>query len=227
MNHNTIRPRFFPNTTVPSTHISRERSARIFSSDFSSTERINRSWSSRSGSGSLDGKKFTLMKKYLDLIRSGQKTVEGRINSGAFKCARIGDRITFYCRSSAPVQCLITDVNTYPSFKEMLVKEGLKACLPDVTDLSKGIEIYEKIPGYKERASQHGVIALKVSLEVPNEQPNQKEQKRIFEISPSSNESSRKRAREQERSEPKRKKRRDESTILSHSSKASVINLKS
>lgn len=106
---------------------------------------------------------FPIMKKYFDYIRSGRKTVEGRINSGMFLRIKQGEHIIFFNQSDK-VTCLVTKINSYDSFAEMLTKEGVTSCLPDVTSLGAGIQIYEKIPGYKEKAAQYGVLAIHIKL---------------------------------------------------------------
>eukprot|EP01059_Diplonema_ambulator_P018259 TRINITY_DN304_c4_g1_i1.p2 TRINITY_DN304_c4_g1~~TRINITY_DN304_c4_g1_i1.p2 ORF type:complete len:195 (+),score=69.66 TRINITY_DN304_c4_g1_i1:50-634(+) len=114
---------------------------------------------------------LTLKKKYIHQIkhktRDGlQKTVEGRINSGIVLRYRKGDRIRFFYQAnqSDDVTCLITDIKKYASFKEMLEAEGVQKCLTDVRSLAEGVRIYDSIPSYPQRAAQHGVVAIHLSV---------------------------------------------------------------
>lgn len=109
---------------------------------------------------------FTLMKKYLHLLRSGRKTVEGRINSGRFRAIRAGDTIRFFY-NACPTDDVIVEVvgiRGYRSFEEMLSADGLEACLPGCRSLAEGVAIYDAIPGFRERAARSGVVGLHVRV---------------------------------------------------------------
>jgi len=103
----------------------------------------------------------TLKNPYVGQIRSGAKTIEGRINSGMFRPVKKGDSIRFFNQSS-DVTCLVSRVSRYPSFKAMLEKEGYKKCLPAARSLEQAVGEYDRIPSYPERARKNGVLALEL-----------------------------------------------------------------
>lgn len=105
----------------------------------------------------------TLRQPYLSLIKSGRKTVEGRIASGMFKSVAVGSKIRFFNQGDQVI-CTVTGVATYASFEEMLKKEGVERCLPGST-IEAGIRIYNSLPGYSERAKQHGVVAIRLNVD--------------------------------------------------------------
>lgn len=100
---------------------------------------------------------------YLRPIIDGRKTIEGRINNGPFKKLQEGHFIRFHCQNTE-AYCQVTKVNRYSSFAEMLQKEGVKPCLPDVPSLQEGIRIYDNIPGYADKARQFGVLAIHIRV---------------------------------------------------------------
>ncbi len=104
-----------------------------------------------------------LKQQYLAQIASGQKTVEGRINTGVFKKFNAGDTVSFYSGSSK-VSCQITKIETFNSFKAMLETCGVQKCLADVRSLETAVQIYDNIPGYREKASKFGVLAIHIAL---------------------------------------------------------------
>ncbi|GIL79909.1 hypothetical protein Vretimale_12533 [Volvox reticuliferus] len=112
----------------------------------------------------------TLMPLYLELIRSGAKTVEGRIRAGKWTDVIPGDIFRFVSTqtsargSTASVTCCATSVRCYDSFRAMLEREGLDACLPGVISLEDGVEVYRSIPGYREREAVEGVVAVGLKL---------------------------------------------------------------
>lgn len=107
--------------------------------------------------------KLHIQKKYFDYIKSGLKTVEGRIASKSLKAVNAGDTILFEC-SDLLVSCRVIQKYIYRSFEEMLNDQGLQNCLPSVTDVAVGIEIYRSFPNYRELETKNGVIAFKIEL---------------------------------------------------------------
>lgn len=103
-----------------------------------------------------------LKNEYLQLIQQGLKTIEGRIRSGMFLKMKAGDSIRFF-NQRAEVTCTIRRITTYETFAKMLQTEGVQKCLPNVATIQKAISIYDSIPGYKEKASHYGVLAIEIA----------------------------------------------------------------
>ncbi len=109
---------------------------------------------------------ITLKKVYIEQIRRGVKTVEGRINSGMFKNIKEGRLVRFFYLSNQAddVVCRVTKIAAYKSFKEMLEKEGFKKCVNEAASLERAVQIYDGIPNYKEKAAIHGVLGFHLQL---------------------------------------------------------------
>ncbi|HUD00913.1 MAG TPA: hypothetical protein VMR37_01165, partial [Rhabdochlamydiaceae bacterium] len=58
------------------------------------------------------------------------------------------------------VDVKITFLRTFPTFREMLKKEGLENCLPGMADLEEGVAVYHHFPRYREREKELGVLAI-------------------------------------------------------------------
>lgn len=109
----------------------------------------------------------TLRKLYLDMIKLGIKTIEGRIDAGMFRFTnlKIGQSIRFFYTNPSgrdEVTCEITDIKRYASFAEMLRNEGYKPCVPNAKSMDDAVNIYNNIPGYAARAAQSGVLAIHI-----------------------------------------------------------------
>lgn len=104
----------------------------------------------------------TLKQPYVTQIKTGHKTVEGRINSGMFRNVRAGANIRFFNHQAA-VDCTVQSVMRYNSFRQMLEAVGFQACIPSARTLEEAVRIYDNIPGYAEKAAQHGVLAIRVA----------------------------------------------------------------
>ena len=105
----------------------------------------------------------TLGKQYIQQIRSGAKTYEGRIHSGPFRNYRIGDKVTWFAGQDS-VTTEITDLKVFKTFEEMLTTVGFKKMLPLVPSFELAAQAYHSIPSYTDRAKQSGVIALGLRL---------------------------------------------------------------
>ena len=111
-------------------------------------------------------KECTLKKQYIHMIQNGKKTVEGRINSGMFKGYKKGDLVRFFYQQNPQddVTCKIEDAVPYKSFEEMLRAEGVGCCIPGIYNVSEGVRAYHQIPGYEQKAKQHGVVAFRLKV---------------------------------------------------------------
>jgi len=117
----------------------------------------------RQGEREKKPKQCTLKKQYIHMIQDGRKTVEGRINSGMFRGYKKDDLVRFFCQQ-ADVTCKIEDAIPYKSFEEMLEAEGVGSCIPGIHKVSDGVRAYHQIPGYEQKAKQHGVVAFRLRV---------------------------------------------------------------
>lgn len=101
---------------------------------------------------------------YLRHIRSGKKTVEGRVSDWRLNSARAGQHLKLECGKES-VFVRIVEVLKFASFAEMLEKVGLEACLPGCSSIADGEKIYHGFPGYEDRARTNGVVAFRVEVE--------------------------------------------------------------
>jgi len=108
--------------------------------------------------------RIPLKRQYLELIRRGLKTKEGRIDTGPFKALRVGDAVSFFSGSLC-VACRIEEIKAYPTFKEMLQDGGVEAFLPNYHNLEDAVALYHSLPGYKEKERRFGTLALTLRLE--------------------------------------------------------------
>ncbi len=101
---------------------------------------------------------------WFSLIKTGLKTVEGRLNKGDFAQMKKGDEIVFSNDSFGYNRyCKVRIVNTkrYRTFHEYLSTEGLNKCLPGVDTINEGENIYHKYYS-PEDAQRFGILAITV-----------------------------------------------------------------
>jgi len=107
--------------------------------------------------GRLQGKQhhLPLQRQYENMIRRGQKTVEGRLNKGVAARIKAGDTLMLGSTS-----CLVKGVYRYPCFGDMLWECGLERVLPGCPSIEAGIQVYHGFPGYRAGEAAHGVVAF-------------------------------------------------------------------
>ena len=111
--------------------------------------------------------KLLVQQHYFDAIKSGQKTVEGRLNKPRYNDLVIGMQLQFEGLDKEVVTCVITGITRYSDFASMLVSEGVESMLPGVTSLQEGVALYESFPVYKEGVQRVGALAIKFRLIEP------------------------------------------------------------
>lgn len=109
-----------------------------------------------------------LQRQYLAAIRDGRKTVEGRVRTSKYAAVRPGDVLLLIANEDERETLAVTvlAVRPYDSFEAMLRSEGVGACLPGVSDVAAGVEIYRSFPRYAEGEGEHGVVAFAVEAPV-------------------------------------------------------------
>jgi len=101
------------------------------------------------------------------MVQSGRKTVEGRLNKPELHSLKVGERIRFQ-REKQPqnfVNVKVIYLRTYPTFREMLDREGLHSCFPDVKSLEEGVRLYHSFPSYYEKEKFYGALAIGIQLD--------------------------------------------------------------
>ncbi len=110
-------------------------------------------------------KECTLKKIYIDAIRSGKKTIEGRLNKPHFKNLNVqkGETLLLHPQNfSQGVLCRVDNVFSYKDFGEMLRKHHFQQCVPEKKTPTEAWEAYRKIYPVKDQ-EKYGVLAWQVS----------------------------------------------------------------
>jgi ASC-1-like (ASCH) protein len=105
---------------------------------------------------------FTIKQPWFDLINSGKKTVEGRLNRGAFSRIRVGDQIT-WVHKNLKCRTTVQSIHHYPSFKQMIEEEGIQNILPNIDSVDQGVDLYHQY--YSPKDESNGVVAIGLSVQ--------------------------------------------------------------
>ncbi len=106
---------------------------------------------------------LSLRQQYFDAIKSGLKTVEGRLNSPKFKDLKPGMNISFTSvNTNETIVYTVEAMNVYANFTDMLQGESVDKMLPGITSLDEGVALYESFPGYKDEVKKVGALAIRI-----------------------------------------------------------------
>ena len=101
---------------------------------------------------------INMQEPYHSFVINGKKTVEGRLNKGKFASIKIGDILIL---KPEKMQFEVIEKNIYPSFKDMIIKEGISNVIPDKNNIKEAMNVYYKFYTIKQE-KEHGVLAIKI-----------------------------------------------------------------
>ena len=95
-------------------------------------------------------------------IKSGEKTIEGRLNKGSFQELTEGD-VVHWKNVDKIIKTQIISVHHHNDFEKMLIRHRLFNVLPGVRTYKGGVEVYRKFFSPSD-VKKYGVLAIKIKL---------------------------------------------------------------
>jgi len=116
-----------------------------------------------------------LIDPYYDLVRTGKKIYEVRINDEKRQKFQIGDFINIQYREKYDNNSIkpdyivqVTEKNLFNTFREAITDSGIESVLPNAYNLEEGIRLYETLAHRdgtcQEAALKYGVVRFKFKL---------------------------------------------------------------
>ena len=102
---------------------------------------------------------FNVQEPYLSFIKSGKKTVEGRLNKGKFASLDIGDIL--FLSGTSSIEFEVINKREYKTFEEMIVAEGIERVIPDKKDIKSATDVYYTFYT-PEQEKEYGVLAVEI-----------------------------------------------------------------
>lgn len=103
---------------------------------------------------------------WFEYIKTGEKTVEGRLCKSKFNTLQPGTSLSIYLQSHDKQDVVSVDVKRvtrYPSFAALLEKEGIKRVLPYYPNVHTGVEAYREFYS-REDEEKYGVMAIEFTV---------------------------------------------------------------
>jgi len=101
---------------------------------------------------------------WLNYVLSGRKVVEGRLYDDKRREISVGDCIILRNNDdSRECYVYVKYMHIYPSFKDMLLSEGVNRVLPSISDVDEGVNVYYKYYS-REDEERYGVVAIGLGL---------------------------------------------------------------
>lgn len=100
--------------------------------------------------------------EFLASLAQGRKTVEGRCCDPKYQELTPGDWLLV----NRLLLLQVHSIRRYPSFRDMLVAEGLQKVLPGTPSVEEGVAVYRRFYS-EEREGERGVLAIRVQRGLP------------------------------------------------------------
>ena len=109
--------------------------------------------------------KMKLRKIYYEMIKSGAKIYEGRLNDEKRRLISVGDIITFQKEPEfiESFNCIVKDLVYFDSFEEMVKTLPLEKIGFKTETAQEVVEIYHKFYSVEDE-NRYGVVAIKVEV---------------------------------------------------------------
>jgi ASC-1-like (ASCH) protein len=135
-----------------------------------SSKRSSKGSGSSKGSTKKEMSKFSvkdtivvgMREPWMSLVKSGVKTVEGRLDYGIFSKIKEGNVITWK-NSKDEVKTKVLRVTKYDTFSDMCYKEKYWKVIPGASSFKCALDVYHKI-FKKQQESRYGVVALELEV---------------------------------------------------------------
>lgn len=106
---------------------------------------------------------INLQPVYWDMINSGLKTIEARVNIGKHSEVNKGNTIVLVNENTKDVIIRsVKYVKYYDNFDKLLVNEGTRNVLPNCNSLEECIKVYKSIYRDTKVIKENGVVAIKI-----------------------------------------------------------------
>ena len=102
---------------------------------------------------------FNVKEPYLEFMKTGKKTIEGRLNKGKFHSLTEGDKLRLTDGSELKFE--VIGKRNYDSFAEMIDKEGINNVIPDKETIESARQVYYQFYT-PEQERKFGVVAIEV-----------------------------------------------------------------
>ena len=107
---------------------------------------------------------MNLNRQPFDMIKSGRKTIELRLNDEKRKNIVAGDKIMFTSPCGDTMLCIVEHVHNFPAFKELYESLPLDKCgyLPEEIPTASYKDMEEYYPIEKQK--KHSVLGIEIAL---------------------------------------------------------------
>ncbi len=103
--------------------------------------------------------KLSVQEPYLSFIKSGKKTVEGRLAKEKYLKLQKDDLIKIN-----DLEVKVVKVTKYPSFRTLILSEGIEKVIPNARNLEEAVDVYYKFYS-KDDEKLYGVVGISIKLD--------------------------------------------------------------
>lgn len=99
--------------------------------------------------------------KFLDLLKSGQKTIETRAATKKLQKIKVGDLLKFVCGKKS-IEKKVLEIQHFKTINVLLNNLDLRKIMPHVSSPEQAKQIWFSFPNYKKKIQKYGLLAFKL-----------------------------------------------------------------
>mgnify|MGYP001583733808 CR=1 FL=1 len=100
-------------------------------------------------------------RKFFDVIKSGEKTIETRASTNKFRGVKTGDTLSFVCGKNI-LEKKVLKVHYFKNIDDLAKSLDLKKIMPFASSLEEAKKIWLSFPSYKEKTKKYGLVAFEL-----------------------------------------------------------------
>lgn len=103
-------------------------------------------------------------RKFFDVIKSGEKTIETRAATNKLRLIKSGDILKFICGEDV-LEKKVLKVHHFKSIDDLTKSLEIKKIMPFASSLEEAKKIWFGFPGYKKKIKKYGLMAFELENE--------------------------------------------------------------
>jgi len=100
-------------------------------------------------------------RKFFEIIKSGEKTIETRAATDKFRLIKTGDVLKFVCGKDI-LEKRVKRISHFDNIDGLAKSLDLKKIMPFATSLEEVKKIWYSFPDYKEKIKKYGLFAFEL-----------------------------------------------------------------
>jgi ASC-1-like (ASCH) protein len=99
-----------------------------------------------------------VQQKYYDFIKSGKKTIEGRLAKDKYRLVKVGDEIVFENDTKEELRKKVVGLYVFSTFRDAFQMLDYRLAIPDAQSIDEAVAIYEQFYTLEEQKTNNVIF---------------------------------------------------------------------